>query len=100
MNTYSKKLDLSKYTNKDSDSYIGMINTTLLLKKSMDSLSIDLCTDFCFINELINKENLLIVVITATERSFIDEVLFWFDKYVKESLEYSCKNFDFYSLSA
>ena len=94
MNTYSTKLDITKYT-KQGDDYIGTITTATLLKEALDSLSIDLRDQFCFINELLNTNTKHIVVVTATDKELVDEVIYQFEKAVKRHcLTLSAKHFD------
>lgn len=102
MNTYSTKLDITKYT-KQSNDYIGTITTATLLKEALDSLSIDLRDQFCFINELINTNTKHIVVVTATDKELVDEVIYQFEKSVNRyNLTLTAKHFDIdtYSLLA
>ena len=102
MNTYSTKLDITKYT-KQGDDYIGTITTATLLKEALDSLSIDLRDQFCFINELINTNTKHIVVVTATDKELADEVIYQFEKSVNRyNLTLTAKHFDIdtYSLLA
>lgn len=102
MNTYSTKLDITKYTKQGND-YIGTIKTATLLKEALDSLSIDLRDQFCFINELINTNTKHIVVVTATDKDLVDEVIYQFEKSVNRyNLTLTAKHFDIdtYSLLA
>ena len=102
MITYSTKLDITKYT-KQGDDYIGTITTATLLKEALDSLSIDLRDQFCFINELINTNTKHIVVVTATDKELADEVIYQFEKSVNRyNLTLTAKHFDIdtYSLLA
>ena len=102
MNTYSTKLDITKYTKQGND-YIGTIKTAMLLKEALDSLSIDLRDQFCFINELINTSTKHIVVVTATDKDLVDEVIYQFEKSVNRyNLTLTAKHFDIdtYSLLA
>lgn len=102
MNTYSSRLDITKYT-KQGEDYIGTITTAQLLKEALDSLSIDLRDQFCFINELFNSDKKHIVVITATDRELVDEVIYQFGKIVNRyNLTLVAKHFniDTYSLLA
>lgn len=104
MQIYSTKLDITKYTAHGSKDYIGPLTTALLVKKALDGLSIDLRDQFCFVNELEHSERHY-VVITATDQSLVDEVIYWFEKFVNDyNLTMSAKNFlslaDYYNLSA
>ncbi|MEG2706893.1 MAG: hypothetical protein RR959_06090 [Erysipelotrichaceae bacterium] len=101
MITYSQRLDITKYTRQGKD-YIGNITTVMLLKEALDSLSIDLRDQFCFINELINDRQ-HILVLTATDKELVDEVIFQFEKKVNTyNLALVAKHYDIdtYSLLA
>lgn len=66
-------------------------------------MSIDLRDQFCFINELINTSTKHIVVVTATDKDLVDEVIYQFEKNVNRyNLTLTAKNFniDTYSLLA
>ena len=102
MITFSTKLDITKYT-KQGDDYISTITTATLLKEALYSLSIDLRDQFCFINELINTGTKHIVVVTATDKELVDEVVYQFKKNVNRyNLALTAKHFDIdtYSLLA
>ena len=102
MITFSTKLDITKYTKQGND-YIGTITTTTLLKEALDSLSIDLRDQFCFVNELLNTCTKHIVVVTATDKELVDEVIYQFEKSVNRyNLTLTAKHFDIdtYSLLA
>ena len=102
MNTYSQRLDITKYTTQ-GDKYIGSLTTAMFLKEALDSLSIDLRDQFCFINELINTGKRHVVVITATDKELVDEVIYQFEKIINRyNLTLVAKHFniDTYSLMA
>lgn len=104
MNTYSKRLDITKYTNNpNTKEYIGAITTAIFLKEALDSLSIDLHDQFCFVNELFNTGKKHVVILTATDKELVDEVIYQFEKKINTyNLALSAKHFniDTYSLLA
>ena len=59
MNTYSRRLDIIKYTTLGKD-YIGAIKTAIFLKEALETLHIDLRDQFCFVNELFNSDKVML----------------------------------------
>lgn len=102
MNTYSRRLDITKYTTQGKD-YIGAITTVIFLKEALETLHIDLRDQFCFVNELFNSDKSHVVILTATDKELVDEVIYQFEKKINTySLTLSAKHFniDTYSLLA
>ena len=101
-NSYSKRINITKYTQQGKD-YLGAITTALLLKEALDTLSIDLKDQFCFINELYNLKGNHTIVITGSDKSLVEEVEYQFEKNINSyNLTLVAKHFDIdlYSLSA
>ena len=101
-NSYSKRVNITKYTQEGKE-YLGAITTALLLKEALDSLSIDLKDQFCFVNELCNLKGSHIIVITGSDKSLVEEVEYQFGKNINRyNLTLVSKHFDIdlYGLSA
>lgn len=102
MKTYSRRLDITKYTTQGQD-YIGAITTSIFLKEALETLHIDLHDQFCFVNELFNSDKSHVVILTAADKDLVDEVIYQFEKKINTyNLTLSAKHFniDTYSLLA
>ena len=102
--SYTLELNILKYTSASSNDYIGVVTTAMFLKQALDSLSIDLRDQFCFVNELTNNKHSHRILITASDAELVDEVVFQFEKLVNTyNLTLVAKHFcddDHYSLGA
>jgi len=85
MNTHSQRLDITKYTTQGKD-YIGAITTSIFLKEALETLHIDLRDQFCFVNELFNSDKSHVVILTATDKELVDEVIYQFEKEIKKQI--------------
>ena len=102
-NSFTLRLDISKYCCETSKDYIGVFTTAQLLQDAVNSLSIDLKDQFCCVNDFISNETTRIILITASDKSLVDEVVYQFEKNVNtHNLTLIAKHFmehEFYQLA-
>ena len=102
-NSFTLRLDISKYCCESSKDYIGVFTTAQLLQDAVNSLSIDLKDQFCCVNDFISNKTARIILITASDKSIVDEVVYQFEKNVNtHNLTIIAKHFmkhEFYQLA-
>ena len=80
-----------------------MFTTAQLLQDAVDGLSIDLKDQFCCVNDFISNKTARIILITASDKSIVDEVVYQFEKNVNtHNLTIIAKHFmkhEFYQLA-
>jgi len=102
-NSFTLRLDISNYCCESSKDYIGVFTTAQLLQDAVNSLSIDLKDQFCCVNDFISNKTARIILITASDKSIVDEVVYQFEKNVNtHNLTIIAKHFmkhEFYQLA-